>query len=260
MARTDNLSNYLTDIATAIKAKTGSSAAIQASAFDTEIGNIDTGPDWTQIGYSEAPGSIEIGFNVAKNIYDNWDSSSRNYRQLYANNQSIIYFPSVQTNTTNMSRMFYGCGALQEVGPLTGCAVLSSMFYNCTALKKVGTITIPSNMSAEADGMFENCSGLKSVSISGKINFSMGMFRNCKLLEYVSVLDFSAMTNDNFSNMFEGCTSLSDTALDNILQTCISATQVTSGKTLSEIGINGYSSRIPNLPHYQDFINAGWTM
>lgn len=43
MARTDTLSHFLTDVADAIRTKTGSSAAIDADDFDTEIVNIPSG-------------------------------------------------------------------------------------------------------------------------------------------------------------------------------------------------------------------------
>lgn len=43
MARTNNLTNFLTDVATAIKTKTGDSTLIPASQFDTKIANITTG-------------------------------------------------------------------------------------------------------------------------------------------------------------------------------------------------------------------------
>ncbi len=43
MARTDNLTNFLTDVADAIRNKKGSSEAISASSFDSEIASITTG-------------------------------------------------------------------------------------------------------------------------------------------------------------------------------------------------------------------------
>ena len=63
--------------------------------------------------------------------------------------------------------------------------------------------------------------------------------------------------------MFFYCFSLSDTSLDNILQMCINATSYTATKTLNHIGIylDTYpASRIQALPHYQDFLDAGWTI
>lgn len=43
MARIDNLTNFLTDVADAIRDKKGTTGLIQASNFDTEIASIETG-------------------------------------------------------------------------------------------------------------------------------------------------------------------------------------------------------------------------
>ena len=43
MARTDTLTNFLTDVAAAIKAKKGDDTAIPAANFDTEIANLSSG-------------------------------------------------------------------------------------------------------------------------------------------------------------------------------------------------------------------------
>lgn len=49
MARTDTLPHFLTDVADAIRTKTGSSETIQASSFDTEIANISGGAPYTEL-------------------------------------------------------------------------------------------------------------------------------------------------------------------------------------------------------------------
>ena len=85
-------------------------------------------------------------------------------------------------------------------------------------------------------------------------------FQDFKSLETVPVLDTSHITN--MSNMFTRCWALSDESLDNILQMCINATSYTKTKKLYAIGIdstNYPAERIQALPHYQDFINAGWS-
>lgn len=46
MARTNNLTNFLTDVAGAIKQKTGDNSPIVASDFDTIIGDIETGGNY----------------------------------------------------------------------------------------------------------------------------------------------------------------------------------------------------------------------
>lgn len=49
MARTNNLTDFLTDVADAIREKKGTSETIQASDFDTEIENLPSGGDVTTI-------------------------------------------------------------------------------------------------------------------------------------------------------------------------------------------------------------------
>ena len=88
------------------------------------------------------------------------------------------------------------------------------------------------------------------------------MFGDCESLLFVPILDTSSVTN--MQSMFTTCFNLSDASLDNILQMCINATSYNGTKTLSQIGfLSGYgqtASRIQALPHYQDFIDAGWTI
>ena len=50
MARTDTLPHFLTDVADAIRTKSGTSGTIQASTFDTAIANIPSGGSLT-MGY-----------------------------------------------------------------------------------------------------------------------------------------------------------------------------------------------------------------
>ena len=80
-------------------------------------------------------------------------------------------------------------------------------------------------------------------------------------MENIPLLNAASATNMDY--MFVGCEKLTDTSLDNILQMCISATNYTGTKTLAQLSINDATvypaSRIQALPHYQDFINAGWT-
>ena len=55
--------------------------------------------------------------------------------------------------------------------------------------------------------------------------------------------------------------SLTNESLDNILQFCITS-KIENG-TLKYLGLtsNYYpATTIQSLPHYQDFINAGWTI
>ena len=91
------------------------------------------------------------------------------------------------------------------------------------------------------------------------------MFLNCDRLTTVPILDMSLTVNDTRKNsMFSNCNALTDQSLDNILQMCIAMPLFESAtKTLSTLGFNSTyypASRIQALPHYQDFIDAGWTI
>lgn len=87
------------------------------------------------------------------------------------------------------------------------------------------------------------------------------MFSRCLSLQVVPILDTHLVTS--FSRMFENCTSLTNQSLDNILVMCINATSYTNAKRLSTLSIKttDYSQElIESLPHYQEFIDAGWTI
>lgn len=109
--------------------------------------------------------------------------------------------------------------------------------------------------------MFRECNNVKKLHFN---NFSPTnttyMFYNCGKLETANfdAINLSGiLAASNIQNMFTGTYSLTDDSLDKILVMCINCS-VTSN--LFHIGIRSYSSaRIEALPHYQDFINAGWT-
>lgn len=64
MARTDTLPHFLTDVADAIRTKTGESGTIQASTFDTAISNIE-GSTYLELDYIEGTGTQYIDTGIA---------------------------------------------------------------------------------------------------------------------------------------------------------------------------------------------------
>lgn len=79
MARTDTLGHFLTDVADAIRTKTGSSDTIQASDFDTEIENIPSG------------GSSPTTIDELNEAIDELMSSYNNYLDTIKNNYTPYY-------------------------------------------------------------------------------------------------------------------------------------------------------------------------
>lgn len=87
------------------------------------------------------------------------------------------------------------------------------------------------------------------------------MFNNCRRLEDLPLFDTSKITS--MTNAFYFCIKLTDESIDNILQMCINATSYSGTKTLTHLGFHSVyiaKSKIEALPHYQDFIDAGWTI
>ena len=201
------------------------------------------GLDWSAIGYSEEPQSITDDYNYAKSIYDNWDSSQTNLEQKFQSDTKLRIMPLVDTsNATSTYQMFRLCSTLASV-PLL-------------------------DLSNVRDGgsMFQSCSSLVSVPLfdTSKFQSFSAIFSACTNLKDVPLFDTSSVRGSSgFQNTFSGCINLTDASLDNILQMCIKATFYSSTKTLVRLGFSSTdypASRIQALPHYQDFIDAGWTI
>lgn len=195
--------------------------------------------NWSSIGYSGEPEAVKDYYDYAVEIKNNWTPKT-DIQYLFNGDRNIMFFPLVDTSiTTRMAGTFQGCNALVSV-PLLDTSNVTSMGY-----------------------MFSNCYIIKKIpqfNTSSLINMN-STFSNCASLEELPILNTSKVTN--FSNTFTGCISLTDESVDNILQMCINATLYSGTKTLSQLGFrtNYYpTSRIQALPHYQAFINAGWTI
>lgn len=152
----------------------------------------------------------------------------------------IEELPLIDTsNVTNMYECFTGCSKLKTIPLLNTNNVtnLEGAFYNCILFE-----TLPQINTQNVTSMYS-------------------MFYGCSSLKNIPLLNTSKLTD--MRNIFTNCPFLTDTSLDNILQMCANATAYTRQKTLVSIGFSSsyYSaSKIQALPHYQDFVNAGWTI
>lgn len=200
------------------------------------------GIDWTAIGYDGEPQSIKEDYNYAKNIYDNWDATQTSYHGMFKDNTTLRIAPLVDTtNGRDFSEMFRGCLSLAEVSALN-----CSNANNCSS-------------------MFQNCPNLETVYITRARMNAYKMFAYCTNLKNVYLVNvLGARATSALENTFQGCLNLTDESLDNILQICINATSYLGTKTLGTLGITNTTiyptSRIEALPHYQNFVNAGWTI
>lgn len=262
------LDGYFEDIADAIREKDGTQNTYTPAQMPTAIENIPSGGgglDWSAIGYSEEPQVIDDGYDHAVEIKNNWDSTQTNLRYKFDGSTSLLYMPLVDTsNATRADYMFNSCRCLQKCPALnlSNSNNLSYMFSLCSSLQEVGTLNISN--ATRTDGMFNGCESLISIpqlDISKATKNISYMFSGCLKLQTVPELNPSVATN--MSGMFYNCLALTDESLNNILKTCMNATSYAGTKTLAQLGFtsrNYSATRIEALPHYQDFINAGWAI
>lgn len=220
------------------------------------------GLDWSAIGYEDTPQGIIDGYNYALEIKNNWDATST-MPYKFQNDKNLIFMPFVDiTKSSDLNNMFEYCSYLMEVANLdySKASQLQYIFDSCSNLKSISNFNVTGNI----QNAFLSCGKLETLQGNIKTNSLRSTFSGCTNLKSVPVIDVSSASSSNaFQNTFQNCTNLTDTSLDNILQTCISAVSYTGTKTLARLGFtatNYPASRIQALPHYQDFIDAGWTI
>lgn len=181
--------------------------------------------DWSALGFNGEPTQV---VNTKNQINSNYD---------YAKEIQDTWIPS--TNLDGKYNANTTIGYMPTVDTSTATNMYH-MFWGCL-----------------------NLYGIAPLDTSNVLNMSE-MCRNCSNLIDFPLIDASKLTSDSKkNNMFANCAKLSDKSLDNILQMCIGMTSLvsTATKTLASIGIaNTYTSRIQALPHYQAFLDAGWTI
>ena len=237
MAKNDNLTDFLTDVADAIREKKGTSETINPQDFSSEIASIETGGNgWT--GHVDAEGLRAIGWTEEDIAYYqengvDWneeddhlhlvsDDNKALYGVLTASNIStykdrIVYLPKIDTsNVTDMRNMFYGCYSLTSIPQLDTNNVtnMSSMFTNCYSLTSIPQLDTAKVTSMS--NMFYYCYSLTSIPQLDTTNVTSmsGMFYGCYSLTSIPQLDTQKVTS--MSNMFTNCYSLTNVNLKNV--------------------------------------------
>lgn len=255
-----------------------------------EVLNISGGADLTN--YFDNSVNLDSNNNI-RNLVKKLISPitlNGNYPPSFGTLPKLIEIPDIiLNNVNNLNGCFSGCKLITTI-PLfdtTGVTSMRQMFNNCSALTSVPLL----NTSSVTDmyQMFNSCTNLESVPLfittnvtnmnsfiswcthitaipqfdTSSVTDMRNMFNGCSALTTIPLLNTSSVTN--MQNMFSSCNALNTTSLDNMLQMCINATNYTETKTLYWLGVQtgafGYpTATIQALPHYNDFISAGWTI
>ena len=192
MSKSNNLGDFLTGIADAIRAKTGSSALIDPQDFDTEIANIPSGSKLPDVVNGTVQTLTEEDLQGATAI--------RQYAFYFLETLKEISIPSSITSIGRYA--FSDCTSLANVtigGSVTNIG--NYAFQNCSKLKD---IKIPNSVTTIGNRCFINCTQLKTVDIgNGVTSISDLVFYGCSAMTSVTILATTPPTLSS-SNSFGG--------------------------------------------------------
>ncbi len=228
MAKNDNLKDFLTDVADAIREKKGSTDLINPQDFSGEIASIQSGGDIF--------GFDTIGYTIDNNgIKDDIAYSQELLRQLengeittFQNKTKMVYCPKFDsTKYSKFPSFFTGCTSMRYFPsdiPTLHITTFEACWQNCSTLVE---LNVDTSNATTIRAMVALCSKLKYVSSINCAKCSGGsatsqVFYNCSSLLQIEI--FNTGNCVNFSNLCYGCNSLNKlTTLD-----LSSATSVTS--------------------------------
>lgn len=187
MARIDNLDNFLTDVANAIKEKKGSETPILVSDFDTEISNLSTGGSTG----TYAPSCISF-YNCLKSDMTNevygWDSS----------------------NLIDMQFMFFGCSNVKSLNlshiNTSKVTNMTQCFRNCSSLTSLNLQNWNTSNVTNMQRMFGDCRSLTTLDIShfdmSRITNGSYIFDNCQKLSFLNISSWDLTQVTSIGSMF----------------------------------------------------------
>ena len=198
MAKTDNLGDFLKDVADSIRTKTGTTETINAQDFSDKILSIQTG-----------------GENTLKKLLDaTWSSAHlfENYSEFLIDD---LIQPNDTENVTNMNYMFRSCVNLRSAPPLNTSKVTSMvyMFSDCQQLTTVPQYD--TSAVKEMGNCFSSCFKLTDVPQLNTSNAVLlnNMFAHCYSLTNPPLLNTDKCTSMTF--MFIDCPKLTTIPLYN---------------------------------------------
>jgi len=237
MARIDTLANFITDVATAIKSKTGKTDPITPANFDTEINDISGSEDLTEelntynTELTEQDTKLANIINTLqiKTTSEDLTEELEVYNTELTEQDSLIdtVISALQVKTTPESSKyapsfvsFYGCPYESIDLENLDASNLTSMYYSFAGISKIGSLDISKLNVDKVEDISYAFSGSKFTNILlpkfTNVKNMTYAFYNCTNLLSVTFEDAgknSAITN--VQEMFNGCTNLESVNLGN---------------------------------------------
>lgn len=207
MAKNDNLKDFLTDVADAIREKKGTTDKINPQDFSSEIASIQSGGrDWSEIGYNAEPSFIEEGFEYAKEIKENWDETATSSMYEFDNDSNLIFLPTLNyDNRTNISAMCRDCTNLQYVDLIHApiATRIDNLFNNCDSLKYAPIYAPNAQL---ANNLFSKTRITSfEAEWTDKVTLFNEAFRDCKNLIKIKI---NTQNAENLGLLVYGCANL----------------------------------------------------
>lgn len=187
MSKTNNLKDFLTDVADAIRAKKGTTALINPQDFSSEIASIEGGG-----GKIKLPNGTKFGYSFNLDILVNVDTSeianmSNMFRSLGVTSLDLASFDT--SSVTTMKEMFMSSGLISinlSSFDTARVTTMHSMFNSCQKLTSLDLTSFDTSSVTSIEYMFFNCTSLISLDLSSFDTSSMrnfnATFKNCTKL------------------------------------------------------------------------------
>ena len=249
MAKNDNLGDFLTDIADAIRAKKGISGSINAQNFASEIASISTGGGDTPTPDTPTPNMPVIGDGKTY-LYIKIAEKGRMVVPLYfsqtaANGVTIDWGDGSATQTLrgtgkkNTTHTYADVGEYTiSLNPSSGCTL--GLGHNSTSYCVMGSlgnsgrvycnmlqaVEIGKNVTSIGDSAFYYCSSLASIVIpSGVTSIGNSAFYNCYGMAYYDFRASKSVPTLSSTNAFSSIPSDCKIVVpDSLYDTWIAAT------------------------------------
>lgn len=225
MAKENNLTDFLTDVADAIREKKGTTEKINPQDFSDEIKSIKTSTSmWT--GHVDVEGLKAIGWDDDDIAYYqrygvNWNEEDDQYHLVSDDNKAlygvltadniqeykdrIVYLPKIDiSKKQNINNMFIDCNRMEAIPMLdtSNVTTVFSAFRRCFALRYIPDLSL--SKTRGADCIFYECRSLTRVpKMVFEGNSCETMFSHCSALRDLNIdIGQPSLLHSIFSNCY----------------------------------------------------------
>lgn len=220
MAKNDNLTDFLTDVANAIRTKKGTTALINPQDFSMEIASIQTGggSDMLQERVDKTNSCAYLFYNYSGDTLDfinklNTNNVNNiNYMFYWCTNLTTLDLSWMNvSNVTSMQNVFNTCNKLNSINlnnwDTSKVNSMNNMFNSCSALTSLDLSSFNTSNVTTINSMFNGCSKITTLNLSNfdvsKVTDMGSLFSNCKLLTSLDLSNWNTSNVKWMNNMFQ---------------------------------------------------------